>query len=348
MFLGRDRLLDRQVAIKVLFPEFAIDPNFVERFRREAQAAANLSHPNIVNVYDWGRHSGTYFIAMEYVDGPHAGGDPADQRPRHVEAGGGDRQRGRRRARLRPPGRAGPPRRQAGQHPDRVERPGEGRRLRHRPSRQRADRVQPHAGRRGDGHGDVLLARAGPGRPTRPAQRPLLAGHRDVRDGRRAPALHRRQPRLDRLQAGPRPSAAAEPDRRRHSAGVRGDRRQAAGEGPEGPLCECRSVARRPAALPQRRSRAGPGGRVRAQRDDRGSTGTGRRCGGGGDRGDASGEPADRRPAGRPPGPADRVVAGRPLLRASAVADRLVRAGGLLRPRRPRHRRRAAVQRAVR
>ena len=69
VFLGRDRLLDRQVAIKVLFPEFAVDPNFVERFRREAQAAANLSHPNIVNVYDWGRHAGTYFIAMEYVEG---------------------------------------------------------------------------------------------------------------------------------------------------------------------------------------------------------------------------------------------------------------------------------------
>ena len=69
VFLGRDRLLDRQVAIKVLFPEFAVDPNFVERFRREAQAAANLSHPNIVSVYDWGKHSGTYFIAMEYVEG---------------------------------------------------------------------------------------------------------------------------------------------------------------------------------------------------------------------------------------------------------------------------------------
>ena len=69
VFLARDRLLDRNVAIKVLFAEFAVDPNFVERFRREAQAAANLSHPNIVNVFDWGRHSGTYFIAMEYVDG---------------------------------------------------------------------------------------------------------------------------------------------------------------------------------------------------------------------------------------------------------------------------------------
>jgi serine/threonine-protein kinase len=69
VFMARDRLLDRNVAIKVLFPEFAVDPNFVERFRREAQAAANLNHPNIVNVFDWGKHGGTYFIAMEYVDG---------------------------------------------------------------------------------------------------------------------------------------------------------------------------------------------------------------------------------------------------------------------------------------
>lgn len=69
VFLARDLLLDRQVAIKILFPEFAVDPNFVERFRREAQAAANLSHPNIVNVYDWGKYEGTYFIAMEYVQG---------------------------------------------------------------------------------------------------------------------------------------------------------------------------------------------------------------------------------------------------------------------------------------
>ena len=69
VFMARDLLLDREVAIKILFPEFAIDPNFVERFRREAQAAANLSHPNIVNVYDWGKYEGTYFIAMEYVQG---------------------------------------------------------------------------------------------------------------------------------------------------------------------------------------------------------------------------------------------------------------------------------------
>ena len=69
VFLARDALLDRPVALKVLFPEFATDPSFVERFRREAQSAANLSHPNIVSVYDWGEEEGTYFIVMEYVEG---------------------------------------------------------------------------------------------------------------------------------------------------------------------------------------------------------------------------------------------------------------------------------------
>ena len=69
VFSARDLLLDRQVAMKVLFPEFATDENFVERFRREAQSAANLSHPNIVIVYDWGKFEGTYFIAMEEVQG---------------------------------------------------------------------------------------------------------------------------------------------------------------------------------------------------------------------------------------------------------------------------------------
>jgi serine/threonine-protein kinase len=69
VFSARDLLLDRQVAVKVLFPEFATDANFVERFRREAQSAASLSHPNIVNVYDWGKYEGTYFIVMEEVQG---------------------------------------------------------------------------------------------------------------------------------------------------------------------------------------------------------------------------------------------------------------------------------------
>jgi eukaryotic-like serine/threonine-protein kinase len=69
VFLARDQQLDRPVAVKVLFPEFARDPNFVERFRREAQHAAMLNHPNIVSVYDYGAQEGTYFIVMEFVEG---------------------------------------------------------------------------------------------------------------------------------------------------------------------------------------------------------------------------------------------------------------------------------------
>src|SRR5579863_6145535 len=69
VYRARDRLLDRPVALKRLFPELSIDLTFVERFRREAQAAANLSHPNIVPVFDWGEDGGTYFIVMEFVDG---------------------------------------------------------------------------------------------------------------------------------------------------------------------------------------------------------------------------------------------------------------------------------------
>jgi serine/threonine-protein kinase len=69
VYLARDLLLDRPVALKVLFPELSSDSSFVERFRREAQAAANLSHPNIVPVFDWGESERTYFIVMERVDG---------------------------------------------------------------------------------------------------------------------------------------------------------------------------------------------------------------------------------------------------------------------------------------
>lgn len=69
VYLARDQLLDRPVAVKVLFAQYASDPAFVERFRREAQAAANLNHPNVVSVYDWGEEGGTYYIVMEYVDG---------------------------------------------------------------------------------------------------------------------------------------------------------------------------------------------------------------------------------------------------------------------------------------
>jgi serine/threonine-protein kinase len=64
-----DTLLNRSVAVKILHANFASDEAFVARFRREAQAAANLSHPNIVAIYDWGQDGGTYFMVMELVQG---------------------------------------------------------------------------------------------------------------------------------------------------------------------------------------------------------------------------------------------------------------------------------------
>lgn len=73
VFVARDALLDRLVALKLMHPEYARDTNFIARFRREAQAAASLNDPRIVSIYDWGSDDGTYFIVMEYVEGSSLG-----------------------------------------------------------------------------------------------------------------------------------------------------------------------------------------------------------------------------------------------------------------------------------
>lgn len=70
VWLAEDTHLQRPVALKVLHRRFAQDREFVERFRREAEAAAGLQHPNIVAVYDRGSYQGTYYIAMQHVEGP--------------------------------------------------------------------------------------------------------------------------------------------------------------------------------------------------------------------------------------------------------------------------------------
>jgi serine/threonine-protein kinase len=69
VWLAEDAHLQRRVALKVLHKRFAQDHEFVERFRREAEAAAGLQHPNIVAVFDRGEFEGTYYIAMQYVEG---------------------------------------------------------------------------------------------------------------------------------------------------------------------------------------------------------------------------------------------------------------------------------------
>ncbi len=80
VFVGTDTLLRRRVAIKVLREQYASDDDFVKRFSYEAQAAAKLSHPNIVNVYDFGREDHSYYIVMELVDGATLGDIMRDER----------------------------------------------------------------------------------------------------------------------------------------------------------------------------------------------------------------------------------------------------------------------------
>ena len=69
VYKAQDQVLGRTVAVKVMLPQYAADPEFTARFKQEAAAAANLQSPYIVNVYDWGQDDGTYYIVMEYVRG---------------------------------------------------------------------------------------------------------------------------------------------------------------------------------------------------------------------------------------------------------------------------------------
>src|SRR6186997_198371 len=69
VYRARDLMLERFVAIKVLRPDFSSDSEFQVRFRQEARAAANLSHPNIVTVHDFGFDQGQLFLVMEHVPG---------------------------------------------------------------------------------------------------------------------------------------------------------------------------------------------------------------------------------------------------------------------------------------
>jgi serine/threonine-protein kinase len=69
VYRAHDKLLDRKVALKVMHLQFGEDPEYVERFRREARSVASLSHPNVVTVIDRGEHEGRQFIVFEYIEG---------------------------------------------------------------------------------------------------------------------------------------------------------------------------------------------------------------------------------------------------------------------------------------
>src|SRR5262245_37898305 len=69
VYLARDPRLERQVALKILPPDLALDADRMERFSREAKAASALNHPNVATIYDIGQSEALHFIAMEYVEG---------------------------------------------------------------------------------------------------------------------------------------------------------------------------------------------------------------------------------------------------------------------------------------
>ncbi len=133
IYRGADLRLDRTVAIKVMHPTFASDPGFVDRFEREARAAARLNSPYAVAVHDQGNDAGVTYLVMEYVPGhtvrdvlrTHGALPPAQALAiidPVLQALG-----------RRPPGGLHPPRRQARERPDLRGRPGQGDRLRPRP-----------------------------------------------------------------------------------------------------------------------------------------------------------------------------------------------------------------------
>ena len=247
VYRALDLRLGRHVALKVLFPELSVDRTFVERFRREAQAAANLSNPNVVAVYDWGEDD-AHLLHRDGAD--H--GDLARDRAAHRAHDPGDARRldrgpGGRRPLLRAPPRRRAPRHQAGQrHADR-RRPGEGHRLRHRPGGEH--RGGPDDGGLGHGHGRLLLARAGRRRGRRRPQRRVLARHRALRDADRPHAVRGGLTGRGRVDARAQHAAAAARPQPRGPRRHRGDHAAGARQGPRGPLPDRRGVPPGPAAV---------------------------------------------------------------------------------------------------
>ena len=189
VYLAHDDILDRDVALKVMSSRYASDEEFVERFKREAQSAAALSHPNIVSIFDRGEsEDGTYYIAMEYLPGGtlknrivKRGALPARTAAavalQMAEALRAAHERDVIHRDIKPhniliTGLGG--------------RKGHG--LRHSPGGGVFDHDEdgPHPG-----YGPLHLARAGDGRACRSGERPLLAGRRPLRDAHRRTSLRR-------------------------------------------------------------------------------------------------------------------------------------------------------------
>ncbi len=207
----RTRTCSGEVALKVLHRRFAQDREFVERFRREAEAAAGLQHPNIVSVFDRGDVRGHLLHRHAVRRGPDA--EAADRQRPHPRAGGGADPPGARGGELRPPQRDRPPRPEAAERDRRRRGQGGGRRLRHRPRRRLGD----HPDRLGDGHPALPLARAGAGLRRHLRLRPLLDRGDPLRGADRAGSVRGRIGRRGGDETGLTDAAATELDQPRAS-----------------------------------------------------------------------------------------------------------------------------------
>ena len=185
VFRAHDAVLAREVAIKVLHRSLAGDQGFVDRFRREARAAASLSHPNIVGVYDWGAVDGIYFMVMEFVRGTSRA--RAAERARPPGAGAGRRGRSTDAARARARARAtGIVHRDIKPENILVTTDGTVKVADFGLARAFADGRQTQAGAR-DGTVQYLAPEQIRGEPADPRTRPVLPRHRDVRAAHRPP-----------------------------------------------------------------------------------------------------------------------------------------------------------------
>ena len=212
VYCAQDLQLGRKVALKILYRRFAEDSEFVERFRREASSAAGLQHQHVVAVYDRGEYDGTYYIAMEYLEGrslktivqQEAPLDPdraIDLTIQVLRAARFAHRRGIIHRDLKP-------------HNVIVDADGprQGHRLRHRPRR----RVGHDPDGLDHGHGAVPVARAGPGPRGQRGVGHLLDRDHALRAAHRARPLRGRERRDDRAQAGQRAPRAAQ----RHNPAV--------------------------------------------------------------------------------------------------------------------------------